>query len=108
MDKRQYWRFNINLEVECRILESFKSYKITSSEDMSEKGMKINLPEYIAPNTRLELVIKLPGEYAPIMVIGRVVWVKRDAWGRFFNTGINLVYIRDEDKQRFYEQALIN
>lgn len=108
MDKRQYWRFNINLEVQCRILESVKPYKITLSEDMSEKGIRFNLPEYIAPNTRLELVIKLPGESAPIMVIGRVVWVRRDVRGKFFSTGIDLVYIRDEDKQRFYGQPLIN
>jgi c-di-GMP-binding flagellar brake protein YcgR len=107
MDKRQYYRFNINLEVRYRTLESLRPYKITSSEDMSEKGIKINLPEYIAPDTRLELIVKLRGETAPIMVIGRVVWTKKDVGARLFTTGIDLVYIREEDKQRFYQKAFL-
>lgn len=107
MDKRHYYRFNINLEVQYRVLESLRPYKITSSEDMSEKGIKINFPEYIPLNTRLELVIKLSNESVPIMLIGRVVWVKKNAGRRFFTTGIDLVYIKEEDKQRFYQKAFL-
>ena len=107
MDRREYLRFNVNLDVQYRILESLKPYKISLSEDASEKGIKMNLGEYIAPDTRLELIIKLPGESHPIMVIGRVVWVKKDLFNRFFTTGIHIMHVDEKNRQRFYQYAFL-
>ena len=105
MEKREYHRFNTNLVVRYRILESLKLYDIASSEDMSEKGIKIKIPDYIEPNTRLELIIKIPGDPPYIMVLGKVVWTKKDESGSFYTTGIHIVHIKEEDKQRFYKCA---
>ena len=105
MDKREFLRCNVNLDVRYRILESLESYKNTTSEDMSEKGVRVNLPEYVEPETRLELTIRLPGELRPITAIGRVAWVKKDPIGSFFTTGVHLVHIRKSDRERFYKYA---
>jgi hypothetical protein len=107
MDKRKFYRFNVNLEVRYRILESLKPYERTFTEDMCGKGIRINLPQYLEPQTRLELTIRVPDENMSIMTIGRVAWVKKDISGEFFNTGIQLVYIREKDKEKFYKFALL-
>lgn len=107
MEKRKFFRFNVNLPVRYRILESLQLYKITSTEDMCERGIKIILPEYIEPGTFLELTVKMLDEPYPIKAIGRVVWVKKDAGEKFFNTGLYLVYITEKDKQKFYKYALL-
>ena len=106
-ERRRYRRFNVNLEVEYRLLESLQPYQTTSTEDTCEEGIKINLPEYIEPDTRLELIIRIPQEPEPIMVIGRVVWVKKNSLDNSFTTGIHLVHIKEEDKQRFYQNAFL-
>ena len=100
-------RFDINLDVRYRVLESLAPYRNTSTEDMCEKGIRINLPEYLEPETRLELTIRIPGETHPVTAIGRVVWIKKDLFGTFFTTGIQLVYITKKNRERFYKYALL-
>jgi hypothetical protein len=73
---------------------------------MGEGGLKINLLDYIEPETRLEITVQLPGETYPIMAIGRVVWIKKKMFSDFFTTGIQLVYIDEQDKNRFYKYAV--
>ena len=107
MNKRIFYRFNLALDVRYRILESLKPYEMTATQDMCESGIRINLPEQIEPETRLELTIKIPGETRPLMAIGRVVWVKKDALESNFATGIHLVYIKEKDRQRFYKYAVL-
>ncbi|MBM3246453.1 MAG: PilZ domain-containing protein [Candidatus Omnitrophica bacterium] len=106
MERRAFLRFNVNLEVRYRILESLKNYKLTATEDMSERGIKITLPEYIEPGSMLELTIKVPQDSHPIGAIGRLIWIKKDLLEEFFTAGIHLVHIKEKDKQRFYKYAI--
>lgn len=106
MNKRNFQRFDVRASVNYRVLESLAIPKATQAEDMSEAGIRINLPEYIEPETRLELTICIPSGVQPIMAIGRVVWVKHGSLNKQFATGIQLTYIREEDKKRFYQYAL--
>lgn len=107
MERRRYRRFSLNLKVEFRVLESLKPYKISATEDASEAGIRIGLPEYIEPNTRLELILKIPGEPKPMMVLGRVAWVKKESGERFFITGIHIVHMKDEDRKKLYHYAFL-
>ena len=106
MNKRNFQRFDVRASVNYRKLESLATPRVTQTEDMSEAGIRINLPEYIEPETRLELTIRIPSGARPIMAIGRVVWVKPGQLNKQFTTGIQLTYIREEDKKRFYQYAL--
>lgn len=106
MNKRNFQRFNLRASVKYRVLESLSAPEATQTEDMSEAGIRINLPEYIEPETRLELTIRIPSQSQPILAIGRVVWVKPKPLNKQFTTGIQLTYIREEYKKRFYQYAL--
>ena len=106
MNKRNFQRFDVRASVNYRILESLATPNVTQTEDMSEAGIRINLPEYIEPETRLELTIRIPSQSQPILAIGRVVWVKPEPLNKQFTIGIQLTYIREQDKKRFYEYAL--
>jgi len=107
MERRRYHRFNLNLKVEYRILESLKPYKISATEDASEEGIRIGLSEYIEPNTRLELIVKIPCEPKPIVMLGRVAWAKKGLGERFFTTGIHIAHIKDEDRKKLYQYAFL-
>lgn len=107
MDKRGFWRFPVNLKVRYRILESLQRHRISLTEDMSEVGIKIDLAEYLEPNTYLELIINLDDETKPILVIGKVIWVRPAQDKGCFSTGIQLLHIRKEDRERFYKYALL-
>jgi hypothetical protein len=106
MEKRAFLRFDINLAVRYRILESLKSYEVTDTQDMCEKGIKINLPEYIEPGTMLELTIRVPNDPHSINAIGKIVWIKKDLLEELFSAGIHLVHIKEKDKERFYKYAI--
>lgn len=106
-DKRKYFRFNVELEVRYRQLESLKPCKLTFTEDMSEKGIRIALPEYFEPGTILELTIKIPHQEHPIIAIGRVIWIKKDSLIRVFTLGLALAHIEEADKALFYKYALL-
>ena len=105
IEKREFPRLPVNLEVQYRILESLSPHQITTTEDICEKGIRINLPGYIEPKTHLELTINIPDEPEPIKVIGRVVWVKKALDKKSFATGIHLVHIEEKDKEKFYKYA---
>lgn len=106
MDRRKYFRFNVELKVRYRQLESLKAYKLTRTEDMSEMGIRITLPEYFEPGTLLELTIKIPHEEHPITAIGRIIWVKKDSLLQVFTMGLALAHIEETDKALFYKYAL--
>ena len=107
MDRRRYFRFNVELEVRYRQLESLAPYKLSCSEDMSEKGIRITLPEYFQPGTLLELTIIIPHEEHPIKAIGRVIWVRKDSLLQTFTVGLALALIEETDKTLFYKYALL-
>ena len=107
MDKRKFVRFNVDLPVRYRVLESLGPYKITSTEDMCENGIRINLPEYFEPGTILELTINIPDQSRPIATIGRIVWVKKDLFSDAYTSGLSLVHIKELDKEKFYQYALL-
>jgi len=106
-DKRKYFRFNVELAVHYRQLESLKAYKLTCTEDMSERGIRITLPEYFEPGTLLELTIDIPHEEHGITAIGRIIWVKKDLLMQVFTVGLALVHIKETDKTLFYKYALL-
>jgi len=107
MNKRAYYRFNVNLEVRYRILESLKEYKGASSENVSERGVMISLPEYLEPNTRVELIIKIPEEAKSIITIGRIVWIKKAMIGDFYNAGLHFVHLPNACREKLYKYALL-
>jgi c-di-GMP-binding flagellar brake protein YcgR len=105
MDRRKYFRFNVELEVQYRQLESLRAHKLTCTENMSERGIRISLPEYFEPGTFLELSIRIPHEAHSITAIGRIIWVKKDSVMQVFTTGMALAHIEETDKALFYKYA---
>ena len=107
MDRRKYFRFSVEFDVRYRQLESLGAHKISCTENMSEKGIRITIPEYFQPGTLLELCINIPNEKHPIKAIGKIIWIKKDTLIQVFTAGLSLAHIEETDKALFYKYALL-
>lgn len=107
MDRRKYFRFTVEFEVQYRQLESLRAHKISSTENMSERGIRITISEYFQPGTLLELSIKFPHEAHTIKAIGKIIWIKKDTLMQVYTAGLSLAHIEEIDKALFYKHALL-
>ena len=98
-ERRRFVRFNMGISLYYRVLESLKGHISSYTADVSEKGIRILIPEPFELYTYLELAISLPNEYEPILGIGRIIWLKKK--GSAFEAGVELTYIKERDKDRF-------
>jgi len=100
-ERRRFIRLNMSAGVDYRRLESLKDHIKSYTKNVSKKGIMISLSEELEPNTLLEIVIKFPDDTKPICGIGKIIWIKKNPNNKDFDAGIDLTYIRDEDKERF-------
>lgn len=107
MEKREFVRLNVELEVAYRVIGSMRDLAGTRTEDASEGGIRVMFPEKVQPDTRLEISIKIPGEEKPVFAVGKVVWVRPDIFGGVYMTGIQFVHIKQADRQRLYKYVVL-
>lgn len=103
IERRKYVRICERADVECRPLESLEEHTSTYTKNVSEKGIMIHLDKKVAVNTVLELSIKHPDQES-MFCIGKVIWIKKAKDGDGYNAGIELTYVRDEDRLKFNRQ----
>ena len=100
-ERRRFVRLDMSAGVNYRVLESLRDHIKSYTKNVSEKGIMISLSERLEPNTLLEINIKFPDDTKPICGIGKIVWIKRNPHSKDFDAGIDITYIRNEDKARF-------
>jgi len=100
-ERRRFVRLSISAGVQYRVLESLKDHIKSYTKNVSEKGIMISLSKRLELNTSLEIAIKFEGDARPICGIGRIIWIKKNPHSKDFDAGIDITYIRDEDKVRF-------
>ena len=98
---RRFIRLDMSVDIDYRALESLKDHIKSYTKNVSEKGIMISLSKRLEPNTLLEIAIKFPGDERPICGIGKIVWIKKNPRGSDFDAGIDITYVRNEDKERF-------
>jgi len=101
LERRRFVRFDIPADINYRILESLSKHTPSYTKNISEKGIRIALPDKIEPGTNIELTVTFKGDPQPISCFGRVAWIKKRPNSSGFDAGVELTYIKEEDKKRF-------
>ncbi len=87
-DKRIFSRSQVNYPLRFLDLNSNRESD-ASTQDISAKGIGMEMGEELLPNTPLEMWIDVPDKGQPFYTRGEVVWSKRINQGRF-RAGISL------------------
>jgi len=97
-DRRKFPRFDTELKAQFVSKESHRGGEECTVIDFSRKGMraKICTTEEINTGSNILLEVFIPGELEPILVKGKIRWVKQIENGYF--SGIELAKELDEIK----------
>lgn len=105
--RRKYPRIKKNLRVELRSMDSLGEYKDCVTKDVGLGGFKIEacfLDNPLEVNQIIEIMIMDPFKKDdPIKTIGRVAWIKENQTDHTHEIGIQLTYIKGQDKERFMQ-----
>ena len=101
-ERRKYVRLKAVVEVKYTVIGKPGEINVFS-KDVSAGGLCIIAEEELAPDTPLELEVKVPDLKDSIRALGRVVWqTKFEAANEqtkvFFNTGVEFTGISDFDR----------
>lgn len=96
-ERRKYLRLATSVEVKYKIIGDPGEVKVFS-RDISAGGLCILAQEKLAPNTPLELKIKIPDLVDHIRALGKVVWQKKSESSQNFDTGLEFTGISDFDR----------
>lgn len=97
IEKRRFPRLSHDLTFDCRVLESGDAQVPGQTQNVSEGGVQLVLPQYFAPQTLLELTIKTKDD-SRLLMFGKVAWVKENNGSKGFVTGLELTYVSDKEK----------
>lgn len=86
-------RFREALGVETRRFDDFQG---ASAFDLSVGGVRLRSEQFMALDTPVRIRFQLDDEQM-IILIGKVAWVKKEAYGEYYQTGVE-----------FQEEALSN
>ena len=70
-----------------------------ASADISEKGVKIRCDEFISPQTRLTLSIRLSPEKS-VSMAGRVVWIQKNPHAEYYTAGVEFTGVPSNNAPR--------
>ena len=101
-------RRSVRVAFECIVIIRKKETSLvfrTQTENICISGICVILEKGLLKNTPAELEIFLPEDPFPIQCDGRIAWsMRRDEYAKKkpsqFDTGIEFIDIRDEDKAR--------
>jgi len=106
MKERRFVRLKVKMDVSYRKLFDF-TQDTSRTQNVSEDGLCVNLPERLSSDRHIELALRVPNE-EPIVVKGRVVWTRGDETQKNFLTGVQFVEISDEARERLKAYAHAN
>lgn len=103
-NKRKYPRADVQLEVVVAGGEEGREYTV-QAVNISAGGVCVSLPDFIAADTPVEMVVKLPDSGSPLETKGRIIWSleRRKLLKRkepLFDTGIEFLELGQEERQR--------
>jgi len=94
--KRGFGRFVTQLKAQYFLNEKREKWNECTIIDISPKGMGVEFKQDINVGSTIHLVIIIPRELEPIMVKGKLKWIKQR--GNDFVGGIEFTELLDEDK----------
>ena len=102
VDCRTYPRFQKEVKIFLRKLDSMSEYAVGKTMDIGQCGFRIELKEERKEGELLELTILDPSRpYRPIVAFGRIAWLKRRNTDNVQEAGIELTYLLKKETDRF-------
>lgn len=100
-ERRHHPRLNFTEPVSFRnVFNPHESFTGALSRDMSAGGVRLVSSKFVPKDSRVVLVLTLPGELRPMRMISRVAWVKeQSALGESYDCGLEFVEINREDQE---------
>lgn len=110
-ERRQHLRFRADWEADFQITgvsvvtgQAPLDKSLTGQarvEDVSRTGMRVALPKPLRRGTKVLFTVRLPGETAPVAVVGEVVWAAPGA--QLSGAGIRFQEIKPLDLARMLD-----
>jgi hypothetical protein len=97
IEHRKYQRIKDNMVVVCHLPDKFRLEEITISEDISQGGAKLIVPEGFRSKEIIAIELHIYSDAVPIRLKGRIAWTKEIKSLGFFkkaksyNVGIEFV-----------------
>ena len=100
-ERRRHRRLNFTEPVSFRnVFNPHESFTEAVSRDVSAGGVRLISSKFIPKDSRVVLVLTLPGELRPMRMISRVAWVKEQSYlGESYDYGLEFVEINREDQE---------
>ncbi|MCP4652411.1 MAG: PilZ domain-containing protein [Candidatus Omnitrophica bacterium] len=103
IEKRRYIRLDSTMNVRYKVLDN--AIALSQSKNISAGGLRMYLKEELAPGSKIDLEIAIPGSKNPVMVTGEVVWQYKKQPNQI-DTGIKYLDIHPGDMQRITDYVL--
>lgn len=100
-ERRKYPRIDTHIPVKFRKLSQTAgaSGLDSISKDLSEGGIRIRTPEFIAMAMRLILEMRTPVSDEPLKVIFKVAWIRKDETTDEYELGGKFLEMSKDDKK---------
>lgn len=100
VERRRYMRLNSHAPVQFRnVLKPQEQFDGTLSKDLSAGGLCMTTESFISPESRLVLLVSLPGTLKSIRLICQVAWTQQQRFADGYECGVEFIEINPEDRQ---------
>lgn len=100
LERRRLPRLKVTFPVQFRnVLKPGESFSGGLSENLSASGVRMKGFTFLPKETRLVLLLSLPGQLRPIRLIGRVAWIKRQRFVEGYECGVQFLEIQSQDRE---------
>ena len=100
IERRQFPRLASRAAVQFRsVLKSQEQFNGTLSKDLSSSGLCMTSDVFLPKDSRLILLVSLPGILRPVRLVCRVTWTQRQRFADGYECGVEFVEMTPEDRQ---------
>ena len=111
-ERRQFVRLDTRLEIQYSVLPS-EPPKTAVTKDISGNGVCLFADKELAPGTRLQVAMKLPGREIPVNFTAEVMWseayemIGKSQRQRSVEVGVRFVEVSPQDQEAVMQHVIL-
>ncbi|MBI3312035.1 MAG: PilZ domain-containing protein [Candidatus Omnitrophica bacterium] len=98
-ERRRYLRLNFREPIRFRDVFKPHAYSGALARDLSAGGLRMSAQEFLPKDSKLVVVLDLPGVREPVRTISRVAWMQKERTSDRYDCGLEFVGISREDQE---------
>lgn len=104
VERRRFPRLNCHSAIQFRnVLKPQEQFNGTLSKDLSAGGLCMTTDVFFPKESRLVLLLSLPGILKSIRLICRVMWTQQQRFADGYECGAEFVEVAPEDRQEIVD-----